>query len=128
MFTSDEIREIVDNVSYLDWDILVCVDGANRDSDRLYLQVHGHGPDPKQNMEDAQWSSRKWWLSRHMCKNEIIRTALKAIECAVAHEMYENILYKGYAVFTPHMDYEEVVKIMRDHSVIDSRENGMQGA
>ncbi len=78
-------------------------------------------------MEDADWSSRKWFLSPHMCKNEIIRTAYKAIECAVAHEMNENFLYKGVAIMTPHMDYEEIVNIMTDHDCSDSRAGGMQG-
>jgi hypothetical protein len=122
MFTTDEIREIVAYMSYLDWELRVLMDG-----DHPYLQVFGHGPDPKQNMKDEKWSGRKFFISPHMCKNEIIRTGLLAVERAVAHEMYENILYKGFAIFTPHMDYEEIVEIMRDHSVIDSRDGGMQG-
>lgn len=122
MFSEKEIREIVSNVAYLDWVIKVPYDG-----ERPYLQIHGHGPDPKANMEDAQWSGRKWFISPHMCKNEIIRTAYKAIECAVAHEMNENFLYKDVAIMTPHMDYEEIVTVMTDHNCIDARENGMQG-
>lgn len=123
MFTDAEIAEIVSNVAYLDWEIKL-----RWDRDRPYIQVHGHGPDPKDGMRDAQWSGRKWMLSPHMCKNEIIRTAYKAIECAVAHEMNECFLYKGQAIMTPHMDYEEIVTIMEDHNCSDSRDNGMQGA
>lgn len=122
MFTAKEIHGIIYFVKYLDWEIKVRSDGS-----RLYLQVFGHGPDPKQNMEDSEWSGRKWFLSPHMCKNEIIRTAYKAIECSVAHEMNENFLYKGVAIMTPHMDYEEIVNIMTDHDCIDSRTGGMQG-
>ena len=122
MFTDAEIAEIVSNVAYLDWEIKL-----RYDRDRPYIQVHGHGPDPKDGMRDAQWSGRKWMLSPHMCKNEIIRTAYKAIECAVAHEMNECFLYKGQAIMTPHMDYEEIVAIMEDHNCSDSRNDGMQG-
>jgi len=122
MFTPEEIREIVGHISYLDWEVRV-----RKDGDRDYLQVFGHGPDPKDGMKDAQWSGRKWMLSPHMCKNELIRTAYKAIECAVAHEMNECFLYKGVAIMTPHMDYEEIVDIMTDHDCSDSREDGMQG-
>jgi hypothetical protein len=78
-------------------------------------------------MKDAQWSGRKWFISPHMCQNEVIRTAYKAIECAVAHEMNENFLYRDVAIMTPHMDYDEIVDIMNDHDCIDSREDGMQG-
>jgi len=122
MFTIDEIKAIVANMSYLDWDLRIRMDDT-----RAYLQVFGHGPDPKQGMKDAKWSGRKFFITPHMCKNEIIRTGLLAIERAVAHEMYENILYKGHAIFTPHMDYEEIVDIMEDHNTIDSRDNGMKG-
>ena len=125
MFKVEEIVNIISHVSYLDWKIMILMDG---DTPRPYLQVHGHGPDPKEGMEDAEWSGRKWFLSPHMCKNEIIRTAYKAIECAVAHEMNENFLYKDVAIMTPHIDYEEIVSLMNDHDCIDSREDGMQGA
>lgn len=122
MFSEKEIREIISNVSYLDWEFRLMYD-----RDRPYLQIHGHGPDPKEGMRDAQWSGRKWFVSPHMCKNEIIRTAYKALECAVAHEMNELFLYKGVAIMTPHLDYEEIVTMMSDHNCIDARDNGMQG-
>jgi hypothetical protein len=128
-----ELQDIVAQVTYLDWKLVVELDKAAvlvpDDQRRPYLQVLGHGPDPQNGMEDAEWSSRKFWLSGVMCKNEVIRTALKAIECAVAHEMYENILYKGYAVFTPHMDYDVQVEMMRTQGdgYKNSRIDGMQG-
>jgi hypothetical protein len=122
MFSEKEIRDIVSKISYLDWDIRLKHDG-----DRPYIQIYGHGPDPKDGMRDAQWSGRKWFVSPHMCQNEIIRTAYKAIECAVAHEMNENFLYRGVAIMTPHMDYDEIVDVMTDHDCIDAREDGMQG-
>ena len=119
----DEIGEIIDRIEYLDWEIRLRSDGP-----RPYLQIFGHGPNPKNNMEEEDWSGRKWFISPHMCINEIIRTAYKAIECSVAHEMNEMFLYKGQAVFTPHMDYDEIAEIMKDHSMTNSRDNGMQGA
>jgi hypothetical protein len=140
MLTIHEIRAIVGNMKYLDWKIEVKIDpmslvgqtltpveGAH--PGRPYLQVFGHGPDPKQGMKDAEWSSRKWWLSYNMCKNEVVRTVLKAIEGAVAHEMYENILYKNCAVFTPHMDYDVQVGMVQKmgDEFKNSRIDGMQG-
>jgi len=128
-----ELQDIVAEVTYLDWKLVVELDKAAtlvpNEQRRPYLQVLGHGPDPQDGMKDAEWSSRKFWLSGVMCKNEVIRTALKAIECAVAHEMYENILYKGYPVFTPHMDYDVQVEMMRTKGdgFKNSRTDGMQG-
>lgn len=137
MLTIHEIRTIVGNMKYLDWEIALKIDPRSihetgmkdEQPGRPYIQIFGHGPDPSNNMEDTPWSSRKWTLSYSMCKNEIIRTALKAIEGAVAHEMYENILYKGYAIFTPHMDYDIQVEMMQKlgDGFKNSRIDGMQG-
>ena len=134
MLTIHEIREIVGDMRYLDWKIVVELDPMSKyESEdrpgRPYVQIIGHGPDPTNNMEDAWWSSRKWSISYKMCKNEIVRTVLKAIEGAVAHEMYENILYRGCAIFTPHMDYDVQVEMMQSlgDGFKDSRHDGMQG-
>lgn len=118
----EEIKAIIDRIEYLDWEIRLRLDGT-----RIYLQIFGHGPNPKNDMIEEDWSGRKWFVSPHMCINEIIRTAYKAIECAVAHEMNEMFLYRGQPVFTPHMDYDEIAEIMDDHSMTDARDNGMQG-
>lgn len=117
-----EIRNIVSDIRYLDWQFLVRMDG-----ERPYLQVRGHGPDPNQEMKDENWTGRKWWLSTHMCKNEVIRTAYKALECAVKHEMDEMFTYRGAQIMSPHLDYDVVVDMMRTISYKDTRDNGMTG-
>lgn len=122
VFTVRQIRAIVSEISYLDWNIVI-----RMDNERPYLQIRGHGPDPKKGMVDAIWTSRKWWLSLHMCKNEIIRAAYKAIQCAVAHELDETFMYRGVAVMTPHIDYDVLVTMMQDRNIINARINGMQG-
>lgn len=122
MFTLEQIKEVVTQVRYLDWDILVRVDG-----ERPYIQVYGHGPDPNEGMKNASWSSRKWFVSPHMCKNEIIRTAYKAIQAAVEHEMNEFFLYRGQQIFSPHMNYDITADMMAEIDCKDSRDGGMQG-
>lgn len=125
-----EIQRIVDNCEFLDWDVRLRLDHELPEDDsafRPYVQIFGHGPNPKNNMEEEKWSGRKWFISPHMCTNEIVRTCYKAIHCAVLHEMNEMFLYKGQAVFTPHMDYDEIAKIMSERSLSDSRHDGMQG-
>jgi hypothetical protein len=120
MLKIKEIRDIINDIQYLDWEIKLRFDG-----DRPYLQVFGHGPNPQNNMKNEAWCGRKWFVSYFMCKNEVIRTAYKAIECAVAHEMNENFLYKGLPVFTPHMDYDKIIQMMNGEKYIDARDNGM---
>ncbi len=122
MFTVEQIREIVGEIQYLDWELRVRMDG-----DRPYLQVYGHGPDPNDEMRDAPWSSRKWFISPHMCKNEIIRTAYKAVQAAVEHEMNEMFLYRGQQIFSPHMNYDIIAETMSAKNCKDARDNGMTG-
>jgi len=130
MKTLPEIMEIVGQCEYLDWDIRLRLDGGIGEGApgyRPYVQIFGNGPNPKNNNEIEGWSGRKWFISPHMCTNEIVRTCYKAIHCAVLHEMNEMFLYKEQAVFTPHMDYDEIASIMKVRSLIDARDNGMQG-
>lgn len=117
----DEIREIVGQIKYLDWEIMVRMDG-----DRPYLQVKGNGPNPDTGTVD-EWTGRKWFLSPHMCRNEVIRTAHKAIEEAVLHEMNEQFTYCGVRIFDPRLNYDKIVDMAEDEDFLDARENGMQG-
>ena|SRR5208282_1686009 len=49
---------------------------------------------------------RKWLMSEHMVKSEVIATALKAVLGAEEHEARELFKYKGKAIFNPHIDVE----------------------
>lgn len=143
MFTNEQIEAIVNDITFCDpsgqeWKVRVryevipipelqkIAEEQFNYKGRPYIQVFGHSLNPKTD-DKEDWSSRKWMLSPHMCKNEIIRTAYKAVECAVAHETNEMFLYKGMPVFTPHMDYDKVIEMMEEGHFIDARDNGMQG-
>ena len=59
---------------------------------------------------------RKWMLSYWMTNSEIVRTAYKAIEAAVLHEMQEDFRYKSEPIYRPHIDVEALYadsKLMR---------------
>jgi hypothetical protein len=53
---------------------------------------------------DGEWTGRKWRLSLHMTDGEIVQTALAAVLAWHEHEARENFLYKGRAIFNPHLD------------------------
>lgn len=59
--------------------------------------------------DPLNWSGRKWLLSRHMTKSEIVTTAFKAVLTAVEHETREKFTYKGSAIFGPHFDVERLI-------------------
>jgi len=121
MMTLDEVKTIVFDCRYLiGWDILVKLD-----NDRPYLQISVDDTDNFTGLP-LRWTGRKWFLSYHMCKNEIVNTAYKAIETAVMHEMRENFLYKNTAIFNPHLDPDKLVDFVNNPDNINERENSEQ--
>lgn len=100
--TEAEIRkvyEILADVQYLDWVFFVGADGP-----RLYLQVTF-------DMDGSHWTGRKWLLSSHMTKSEIVQTAFKAVMTAVEHEVRESFTYRAAAIFGPHYDVDALLSI-----------------
>lgn len=87
------------DVEYPGMDLVVRADG-----DRAYLQARFRA-------DDQEWGGRKWLLSPHMTKSEVVQTALKAVLTAVEHEAREHFLYRGRAVFGPHYDVDALHEI-----------------
>lgn len=97
-----EIRKVyavLDQVRYLDWKFFVGADGH-----RLYMQVSFDA-------NGEHWNGRKWLLSPHMTRSEIVQTAFKAVMTAVEHEVRESFLYKERAIFGPHYDIEALLSV-----------------
>src|SRR5258708_5406117 len=61
---------------------------------------------------DHPVSGRKWRLSTHMTKGEIVQTALLAVIQAQEHEIREHFLYKGKAIFGPHYDVDVLATLL----------------
>lgn len=98
--TRGQVEAVLRLCRFNDWQFVVGGEG-----NRLYLQVRCDG---KCNVtgKDMPWSSRKWWLSAHMTKSEIVQTAFKAVLTAVEHEAREQFLYCGQSIFDPHYDVD----------------------
>lgn len=120
MFTLETIQEIVSRIKFRDWKLVVRTDGSTggRTIPRPYLQIEWAAPD-NDNLHGTVESqrSRKWFLSYHMCENEIIRTAYKAIQGAVEHEMNEQFTYMDVRIFDPHMDYTRLASAIRNNLI-----------
>lgn len=118
MYSVDDIREIVAQCSFEDWLIEVKLDGT-----RPYLQVHClNGKDADTGLP-IEWTGRKWQLSHHMCKNEIVTTAFKAVVTAMEHEVKENFRYRGVAIFNPHLDPDRLAEFAKDERNHNVRSN-----
>lgn len=65
-----------------------------------YLQIKDPALPPAFN------TGRKWRISAHMTRSEVVQTAFAALMAWVEHEAREAFRYKGQAVFGPHLDVE----------------------
>lgn len=93
----DDLRE----VAFLDWKFHVGLDDV-----RPFLQVRFTAADTRYGGAPEHQTGRKWFLSPHMTKSEVVQTALKAVLTAVEHEARENFKYRGAAIFGPHINVE----------------------
>lgn len=103
------VNDVLDCLLYKSWFIQAYCDyGAG-----AYLQVTFTAPDwskarGRYANPSVQQTGRKWRLSEHMTRSEIVQTAFLAVLTAEEHEAREQFLYKGRAIFGPHFDVENL--------------------
>lgn len=79
---------------------------------RLYLQAEYTEPDVVTGRPELQ-KTRKWILSPHMTKSEIVQTAFKCALTSMEHRTREHFLYKNERVYSPHYDVDALVELCR---------------
>ena len=115
MLSTETILQTLDDITFRDWNI-----NLRYDVGRPYLQVSFMEEDIETG-EISQQRGRKWFLSFHMTKSEIVSTALKAVLTAVEHEAREQFRYKGRMIFGPHFDVDALVEFSRLKENLDMR-------
>jgi hypothetical protein len=103
-----EIKEILSTIKYKDY----IFDVLKKDI-TLYLQARYLEADVITNQPTWQYT-RKWQLSEHMVKSEIVQTALKCVLTSAEHRVREHFLYKGERIFGPHFDVDGLWQLCRD--------------
>lgn len=89
----------------------------------IMLQVTFPAPDCHTG-EVVEQRGRKWYISPHMTNSEIVQTAFLAAKVAMEHELRENFLYKGEAIFGPHFSSEALAEFARQgDKVTDARQH-----
>jgi hypothetical protein len=83
---------------------------ALSDNNTLYLQAVFFEDDIVTKNRELQYS-RKWLLSEHMTKSEVIQTAFKCCITAMEHRTRENFKYKGKRIFGPHFDVDALADL-----------------
>ena len=76
----------------------------------FYVQLAYSEPDVLTG-QPAEQKGRKWYLSKHATKSEVVQTILKAAITSSEHMVREHFKYRGVAVFNPHFDVEDLVDL-----------------
>lgn len=92
-----------DHISYKDGYRLLCERDKKDPQGRIYFQVECDRPDIF-TREMGVGRGGKAYLSEHMNESELVRLAFGLFRAYEEHETREWFLYKGRAVFGPHID------------------------
>jgi len=95
--TIDDLKSLLAHVRYLDWEFPVSELG---DGYCLQVQFIEHENEGKVHR------GRKWYISRHATRSEVVQTALLAVLTAVEHEAREYFMFDGAPLFHPHHSIE----------------------
>jgi hypothetical protein len=111
-----ELGEIIAHIKFRDWRFEIFVHPP------MVGKVANYHSIRTRFLADGTWQNgRKWVISNHMTKSEVVQTAFKAILTAMEHEIREEFSYKGEAIFGPHFDVEELLRVAQAHAM-DIRE------
>ncbi|QIG67193.1 hypothetical protein [Rhizobium phage RHEph15] len=138
MLTIGQIEELVEACSYKPgWSVNLhrgeaTNTGSEFEYNRPYIQVCV-SCEAEASMESAgpnkgrrfAWNGSKVYLSRHMCRQEIVSAVYGAIERAELHEIREWFRYRGASIFNPHLDPDVLAEVARKKSSFNVRANAM---
>lgn len=103
----EQIRELLSMVQYPGYSFDVVETG-----NIVYLQARYNEADIITGQVETQ-KTRKWQLSEHMVKSEIVQTALKCVLTSAEHRVREHFKYRGQRIFGPHFDVDALYEIAK---------------
>lgn len=116
----DRFKDILRDVACPPYTIAIVLSGQD-----IYLQVSAMLPDntaqgaaPPVVLEQK---GRKWRLSVHMTRSEVVQTALKACLAFEEHELRERFKYRGRSIFDPHYDVDLLHSLRGQVDALDER-------
>lgn len=117
-FNTLRFLDILKDVKFNDYSFIV-----NKEGENYYMQALF----PAQCNKTGNWetqSTRKWRLSVHMTKSEVVQTALKLVLTSIEHEAREQFKYRDQPIFGPHYDVDQLVDIVAAGKSMDVRHDG----
>ena len=91
----------------------------------MYLQLEVTNSVDSVSHEACDWKSGKRYLSKHMCRQEIVGVVFSMIEAAEMHELREWFRYKNAAIYNPHLDPDALVGVASKAKNFNVRINAM---
>ena len=78
--------------------------------ERLFIQIMYKSKCNKTGKLE-KWRGRKWYLSKYMTEDEVVKTIYSAFEACVKHEVMEGFKVDNIILFNPHVNFEELLKV-----------------
>lgn len=76
--------------------------------------------------ENSIQVTRKWYISPHVSRSELVQTAFKCVLTSHEHRVREAFTYKGRRIFGPHFDCDALHEICKDRANLDYRDPMLQ--
>ena len=103
MLSTQDFRDILSQIQYKNWTFYI----GMKEGERPFLQIRFENHDNFTGKIEMQYC-RKFFLSPHMVKSEVIRTAFKAVQMAEEHETHELFKYRDQPIYSPHFDVDSL--------------------
>lgn len=112
MHTLESFKAMAEKCKFRDWIFKV----HDKTGSTPYLQILFQDKDFQTGKMETQFC-RKWQLSYHMCDNEFVRTAHKALHEAMKHEVDEQFSYDGAVIYHPHFELQAMVDFAKKRKI-----------
>lgn len=108
MMTFTELKDILQqikcSVGGMSWNVYAATMGSTG----FYIQLR-YVENDIETGDPADQHGRKWYVSAHSTKSEVVQTVLKACLTSAEHMVREHFTYQGVRVFGPHFDVDQLV-------------------
>lgn len=128
MLSTSEMRSLVYSCTYKPgWIIKL----KGQDTERPYIQIEVTAATEASLCSTARdgtrepWRSGKRYLSRHMCRQEVVGAVFALIKDAEMHEVHEWFRYRGFCIYNPHLDPDALVEVAKHARNFNTRQNAM---
>jgi len=118
VLTQLEVAEVLSEISYKDWNHDLIIEPENAPPSEQFMFLRFWWNDPN---DHSVQTSRRWYISPHSTKSEVVQTALLAVLVAEEHETREQFRYKGAKIFGPHFDVDVMTDISKKKVNLDLR-------